>query len=128
MIPLFKQSILYGVSYSQCSAVLIGCCLQLCGGKASEGVFVGTFLSMSSTAVVKLYAILLHACVLTNVDNLPLTWIYSFLVDKLHSCGFKVLKFLMEKNSTNALHGQVTIGTLILQVCNIYSYSGRQFI
>lgn len=26
--------------------------LQFCGGKPSEGVFVGTFLSMSSTAVV----------------------------------------------------------------------------
>ncbi|XLT02409.1 hypothetical protein HN51_051760 [Arachis hypogaea] len=48
------------------------------GGKASEGVFVGAFLSMSSTAV--------------------------------------VLKFLMDKNTINALHGQVTIGTLILQV------------
>ncbi|XLR31742.1 hypothetical protein S83_059642, partial [Arachis hypogaea] len=47
------------------------------GGKASEGVFVGAFLSMSSTAV--------------------------------------VLKFLMDKNTINALHGQVTIGTLILQ-------------
>jgi hypothetical protein len=35
------------------AAVLIGCCLQLCGGKSSEGVFVGAFLSMSSTAVVK---------------------------------------------------------------------------
>lgn len=34
------------------AAVLIGCCLQLCGGKISEGVFVGVFLSMSSTAVV----------------------------------------------------------------------------
>ncbi|XP_044472009.1 K(+) efflux antiporter 6 [Mangifera indica] len=30
-----------------------------------------------------------------------------------------VLKFLMEKNSTNALHGQVTIGTLILQDCAV---------
>jgi len=29
--------------------------LQLCGGKASEGVFVGAFLSMSSTAVVYQY-------------------------------------------------------------------------
>jgi len=28
----------------------------------------------------------------------------------------QVLKFLMEKNTSNALHGQVTIGTLILQV------------
>ncbi|XP_073262451.1 K(+) efflux antiporter 6 isoform X2 [Populus alba] len=55
--------------------------VQLCGGKSSEGVFVGAFLSMSSTAV--------------------------------------VLKFLMEKNSTNALHGQVTIGTLILQDCAV---------
>ncbi|CAL5359247.1 unnamed protein product [Camellia sinensis] len=54
---------------------------KLCGGKLSEGVFVGTFLSMSSIAV--------------------------------------VLKFLMEKNSTNALHGQVTIGTLILQDCAV---------
>ncbi|XP_018845808.1 K(+) efflux antiporter 6 isoform X5 [Juglans regia] len=55
--------------------------VQLCGGKASEGVFVGALLSMSSTAV--------------------------------------VLKFLMEKNSTNSLHGQVTIGTLILQDCAV---------
>ncbi|PNX58045.1 K(+) efflux antiporter 4-like protein, partial [Trifolium pratense] len=30
-----------------------------------------------------------------------------------------VLKFLMEKNNTNALHGQVTIGTLILQDCAV---------
>lgn len=30
-----------------------------------------------------------------------------------------MLKFLMEKNSTNALHGQVTIGTLILQDCAV---------
>jgi hypothetical protein len=28
----------------------------------------------------------------------------------------QVLKFFMEKNSINALHGQVTVGTLILQV------------
>ncbi|CAB87698.1 putative potassium transport protein [Arabidopsis thaliana] len=54
---------------------------KLCGGKRSEGVFVGAFLSMSSTAV--------------------------------------VLKFLMEKNSTNSLHGQVTIGILILQDCAV---------
>ncbi|KAF3447520.1 hypothetical protein FNV43_RR12706 [Rhamnella rubrinervis] len=60
---------------------LCGITASLCGGKTSEGVFVGTFLSMSSTAV--------------------------------------VLKFLMEKNSTNALHGQVTIGTLILQDCAV---------
>lgn len=60
---------------------LCGITASLCGGKSSEGVFVGAFLSMSSTAV--------------------------------------VLKFLMEKNSTNALHGQVTIGTLILQDCAV---------
>jgi Kef-type K+ transport system membrane component KefB len=30
-----------------------------------------------------------------------------------------VLKFLMEKNSTNSLHGQVTIGILILQDCAV---------
>ncbi|KAF2535798.1 hypothetical protein F2Q68_00022906 [Brassica cretica] len=33
--------------------------------------------------------------------------------------GQPVLKFLMEKNSTNSLHGQVTIGTLILQDCAV---------
>ncbi|XP_050218103.1 K(+) efflux antiporter 6 [Mercurialis annua] len=58
---------------------LCGITAMLCGAKPSEGVFVGAFLSMSSTAV--------------------------------------VLKFLMEKNSINSLHGQVTIGTLILQDC-----------
>ncbi|XP_061347603.1 K(+) efflux antiporter 4-like [Gastrolobium bilobum] len=60
---------------------LCGITALLCGGKSSEGIFVGTFLSMSSTAV--------------------------------------VLKFLMERNSVNALYGQVTIGTLILQDCAI---------
>ncbi|PIA64386.1 hypothetical protein AQUCO_00100102v1 [Aquilegia coerulea] len=60
---------------------LCGIIASLCGGKPSEGVFVGVLLSMSSTAV--------------------------------------VLKFLMEKNSINALHGQVTVGTLILQDCAV---------
>ncbi|XP_022749929.1 K(+) efflux antiporter 4-like isoform X6 [Durio zibethinus] len=65
-----------------CGGIAFACAGQpLCGGKPSEGVFVGAFLSMSSTAV--------------------------------------VLKFLMERNSTSALHGQVTIGTLILQDCAV---------
>lgn len=58
---------------------LCGITALLCGAKITEGIFVGAFLSISSTAV--------------------------------------VLKFLMERNSINALHGQVTIGTLILQDC-----------
>ncbi|PKA61623.1 K(+) efflux antiporter 5 [Apostasia shenzhenica] len=53
----------------------------LCGAKLSDGVFVGSFLSMSSTAVVS--------------------------------------KFIVERSSTNSLHGQVTIGTLILQDCAV---------
>ncbi|KAG8073285.1 hypothetical protein GUJ93_ZPchr0006g42012 [Zizania palustris] len=60
---------------------LCGLTAMLCGAKSSEGVFVGAFLSMSSTAVVS--------------------------------------KFLVEKGSTNALYGQVTIGTLILQDCAV---------
>ncbi|KAL9409537.1 hypothetical protein AB3S75_047863 [Citrus x aurantiifolia] len=60
---------------------LCGMTAALCGAKLSEGVFVGSFLSMSSTAV--------------------------------------VVKFLVEQNSNNALHGQVTIGTLILQDCAV---------
>lgn len=58
---------------------LCGITALLCGAKTTEGIFVGAFLSMSSTAV--------------------------------------VLKFLIDRNSVNALHGQVTIGTLILQDC-----------
>lgn len=58
---------------------LCGITALLCGAKLSEGVFVGCFLSMSSTAV--------------------------------------VVKFLVEQNNNNALHGQVTIGTLIFQDC-----------
>ncbi|KAF9596413.1 hypothetical protein IFM89_010677 [Coptis chinensis] len=50
---------------------------EICGASLSEGVFVGFFLSMSSTAV--------------------------------------VLKFWVDNNSNSALHGQVTIGTLIFQ-------------
>ncbi|KAF6160368.1 hypothetical protein GIB67_019137 [Kingdonia uniflora] len=66
--------------------ILIFMCLcsiiaMVCGAKLSEGVFIGFFLSMSSTAV--------------------------------------VLKFLVERNSNNALHGQVTIGTLIFQDCAV---------
>ncbi|CAM8893755.1 unnamed protein product [Rhodiola kirilowii] len=53
----------------------------LCGAKLSEGVFVGSFLSMSSTAV--------------------------------------VVKFLVERNNANVIHGQVTIGTLIFQDCAV---------
>ncbi|XP_021976647.1 K(+) efflux antiporter 5 isoform X1 [Helianthus annuus] len=60
---------------------LCGTMAMLCGAKLSEGVFVGCFLSMSSTAV--------------------------------------VVKFLVEKNNNNALHGQVTIGTLIFQDCAV---------
>ncbi|XP_022140957.1 K(+) efflux antiporter 5 [Momordica charantia] len=61
--------------------LLSGIIAMLSGAKLSEGVFVGSFLSMSSTAV--------------------------------------VVKFLVERNSSNTLHGQVTIGTLILQDCAV---------
>ncbi|XP_020531350.1 K(+) efflux antiporter 5 isoform X1 [Amborella trichopoda] len=60
---------------------LCGITALLCGAKLSEGIFVGTFLSMSSTAV--------------------------------------VLKFLVERSSSNVIHGQITIGTLILQDCAV---------
>ncbi|KAJ9139962.1 hypothetical protein P3X46_030653 [Hevea brasiliensis] len=60
---------------------LCGITAVFCGAKLSEGVFVGSFLSMSSTAV--------------------------------------VVKFLVERNSSSALHGQVTIGTLIFQDCAV---------
>ncbi|KAH9615036.1 hypothetical protein KSS87_004279 [Heliosperma pusillum] len=74
-------AILGGLSQIFLFMFLCGVTASLCGAKISEGVFIGLFLSMSSTAV--------------------------------------VLKFLMEKNSINALHGQVTIGTLILQDCTV---------
>ncbi|KAD4384856.1 hypothetical protein E3N88_25024 [Mikania micrantha] len=74
-------AVLGGLLQSFLFMCICGVTASLCGGKSSEGVFVGVLLSMSSTAV--------------------------------------VLKFLMEKNSVNALHGQVTIGTLILQDCAV---------
>lgn len=74
-------AVLGGLLQSFLFMCICGITASLCGGKPSEGVFVGVLLSMSSTAV--------------------------------------VLKFLMEKNSVNALHGQVTIGTLILQDCAV---------
>ncbi|CAH9069800.1 unnamed protein product [Cuscuta europaea] len=58
-----------------------GITAMFCGAKLSEGIFIGCFLSMSSTAV--------------------------------------VVKFLVERNSNNSLHGQVTIGTLIFQDCAV---------
>ncbi|KAL6008009.1 hypothetical protein ACLOJK_033514 [Asimina triloba] len=67
---------------------------KFCGAKLSEGIFVGAFLSMSSTAVV-------------SISYLP------------SSTFSPVSKFLVEKNSTNVLHGQVTIGTLILQLVGV---------
>jgi Kef-type K+ transport system membrane component KefB len=51
------------------------------GAPSKEGVFVGAFLSMSSTAV--------------------------------------VIKCLMERNGMQTLHGQITVGTLILQDCTV---------
>ncbi|KAL0382310.1 UNVERIFIED_CONTAM: K(+) efflux antiporter 5 [Sesamum calycinum] len=58
---------------------LSGITAMLCGAKLSEGVFVGCFMSMSSTAVLSF-------------------WL---------------------SGSNNALHGQVTIGTLIFQDCAV---------
>ncbi|KAK7380201.1 hypothetical protein VNO78_32696 [Psophocarpus tetragonolobus] len=60
---------------------MCGILSMLFGAKLSEGVFVGSFLSMSSTAV--------------------------------------VVKFLVDRNSSNALHVQITIGTLIFQDCAV---------
>ncbi|XP_047341578.1 K(+) efflux antiporter 5 [Impatiens glandulifera] len=70
-----------GLSQILILMVLCGVTAMLCGAQLSEGVFLGFFLSMSSTAV--------------------------------------VVKFLVERNSSNALHGQVTIGTLIFQDCAV---------
>ncbi|XP_028096779.1 K(+) efflux antiporter 4-like isoform X3 [Camellia sinensis] len=79
LLQIFLFMCLCGVTASVCLISPKFSCL--CGGEVSEGVFIGAFLSMSSTAV--------------------------------------VLKFLMEKSSMNALHGQITIGTLISQDCAV---------
>ncbi|KAI3932068.1 hypothetical protein MKW92_027063 [Papaver armeniacum] len=42
-----------------------------------------------------------------------------FLFTSLCGLSASVLKFLMEKNGINALYGQVTVGTLILQDCAV---------
>jgi len=61
--------------------LVCGVMADFTGAPAKEGVFVGAFLSMSSTAV--------------------------------------VVKCLMERNGLQSLHGQITVGTLILQDCTI---------
>lgn len=50
-----------------------GCYLQLCGGKLTEGIFVGVFLSMSSTAVVTLYRDL-------SLGWPPLLFLYNYFI------------------------------------------------
>ena len=42
--------------------------------------------------------------------------IYQSDIDTFLISFYQVVKFLVERNSNNALHGQVTIGTLIFQV------------
>lgn len=51
------------------------------------------------------------------------TWVNNRHNAEVSLFGTQVLKFLMEKASTNALHGQVTIGILILQVFSFLSFS-----
>lgn len=83
--------------------------MQLCGARLSEGIFVGAFLSMSSTAVVSIF-----------FSSIIQKLIFSYFISKLlflRACQFdQVVKFLVERNSTSSLHGQVTIGILIFQV------------
>ena len=89
--------------------------LQVFGAKLSEGVFVGSFLSMSSTAVVcfhcflklklYIYCVFYRLCLIDSKHDL----LFTFTI-------YQVVKFLVERNSNNALHVQVTIGTLIFQV------------
>jgi hypothetical protein len=80
----------------------------------SEGVFVGSFLSMSSTAVVCLHLqyvlLLIDSAINSKNDSL-----FTFTL-------LQVVKFLVERNSNNALHVQVTIGTLIFQVSFLLSF------
>ncbi|KAL6847635.1 hypothetical protein ACP4OV_022661 [Aristida adscensionis] len=90
---------------------LCGLTAMLCGAKSSEGVFVGAFLSMSSTAV-------LHG--VTSELSFTYYSAINFGNEDLQSLKLsQVSKFLVEKGSTNTLHGQVTIGTLILQDCAV---------
>lgn len=51
--------------------------------------------------------------VIYDIVKAPLS---LFMVSFFFLFGSQVLKFLMERNSISALHGQVTVGTLILQV------------
>lgn len=92
--------------------------LQLCGGKLSEGVFVGSFLSMSSTAVVCFRPIswnLWYCCYWWYLRDSKYDLLFTFTF-------YQVIKFLVERNNSNALHVQVTIGTLIFQVSFLLSF------
>ncbi|KAG6494802.1 hypothetical protein ZIOFF_042563 [Zingiber officinale] len=108
---------------------LCGVIALLCGGKTSEGIFVGAFLSMSSTAVVSFHLLPTNmACfIVQSFEFLLHPFHVSKHIDENSSdenilvelCIAQVLKFLMERNTISALHGQVTVGTLILQDCAV---------
>mmetsp|Transcript_22266 Transcript_22266/g.48941 ORF Transcript_22266/g.48941 Transcript_22266/m.48941 type:complete len:661 (-) Transcript_22266:274-2256(-) len=76
---VFGVAIIGGLLQALLLMFVCGTLAKLAGGAVQEGVFIGAFLSMSSTAV--------------------------------------VLKCLQDRNATQKLHGQVIIGTLILQDC-----------
>ena len=102
----FAYKMLVPVEINNMLALLL--ILQLCGAKLSEGIFVGSFLSMSSTAVVCFWPLI----ILSLFSFIVALWI----LNKLHFfcfSSYQVIKFLAERNSNSALHGQVTIGTLI---------------
>ncbi|GKE05642.1 hypothetical protein Tco_1397660, partial [Tanacetum coccineum] len=60
-----------------------------------------------------------------HLKLVKLTWGTSGITQKMHDAlydlpaRYEVLNFFMDKNSVNALHGQVTIRTLILQDCAV---------
>ena len=73
--------------------------MQLCGGEASEGIFIGTFLSMSSTAVVSIFIHRSFLYFLSKTMLLIDVVIYQFNFNYL--CG---VSFVLETERKIMLH------------------------
>ena len=82
---------------------------------------------MSSTAVVYFLSISFVMCIFFS-----LMFAHNLFKDHVLCISFQqVVKFLVERNSNNALHGQVTIGTLIFQVLidlPVFSYFAQALV
>ncbi|CAN1842618.1 K(+) efflux antiporter 5, partial [Linum perenne] len=101
---------------------LAGLTAMLCGAKLSEGVFVGSFLSMSSTAVVVKFLAERNSTGLLHGQVTVGTLIFQ-------DCAVGLLFALLPVlgGSSGLLHGMISMGKLYVVRCSLIIFSGNSF-